>query len=34
MKICPETMDRIKKPMTDFEEMAPLGNLMWQTVHQ
>ncbi|PKN17754.1 MAG: hypothetical protein CVU71_15095 [Deltaproteobacteria bacterium HGW-Deltaproteobacteria-6] len=31
MKISPETMDRIKKPITDFEEMAPLGNLMWQT---
>ncbi len=31
MKISPETMDRIKKPITDFDEMAPLGNLMWQT---
>jgi multimeric flavodoxin WrbA len=31
MTISPETMDRIKKPMTSFEEMAPLGNLMWQT---
>jgi multimeric flavodoxin WrbA/putative sterol carrier protein len=30
-KISPETMDRIKKPITTFEEMAPLGNLMWQT---
>ncbi|PKN76407.1 MAG: hypothetical protein CVU52_04945 [Deltaproteobacteria bacterium HGW-Deltaproteobacteria-10] len=31
MMISPETMDRIKKPITNFEEMAPLGNLMWQT---
>jgi putative sterol carrier protein len=31
MKISPETMSRIKKPITNFEEMAPLGNLMWQT---
>lgn len=31
MKISPETMVRIKKPMTDFDRMAPLGNLAWQT---
>jgi len=31
MKISPETMARIKMPLTDFEKMAPLGNLMWQT---
>ncbi len=31
MKISQETMARIKKPITNFEEMAPLGNLMWQT---
>jgi len=31
MKISQETMDRIKKPITTFEEMAPMGNLMWQT---
>ena len=31
MKISPETLDRIKKPITNFEEMAPLGNLMWQS---
>jgi multimeric flavodoxin WrbA/putative sterol carrier protein len=31
MKISQETMVRIKKPITNFEEMAPLGNLMWQT---
>lgn len=31
MKISRETMVRIKKPITNFEEMAPLGNLMWQT---
>jgi len=31
MTISPETMARIQKPLTDFEKMAPLGNLMWQT---
>lgn len=31
MKISPETMTRIKMPITDFESMAPLGNLMWKT---
>lgn len=31
MKISPETLERIHKPITTFEEMAPLGNLMWQT---
>lgn len=31
MKISPETMNRIQKPITDFEKMAPIGNLMWQT---
>lgn len=31
MKISPETMAEIKKPMTNFEKMAPLGNLAWQT---
>lgn len=31
LKISPETLKRIHKPITTFEEMAPLGNLMWQT---
>ena len=31
MKISPETLERIHKPITCFEEMAPLGNMMWQT---
>jgi multimeric flavodoxin WrbA len=31
MKISGETMNRIRQPITDFEEMAPIGNLMWQT---
>lgn len=31
MKISPETMAEIKKPVTNFEKMAPLGNLLWQT---
>ena len=31
MKISQETMGKIKKPITDFEKMAPVGNLMWQT---
>lgn len=31
MKISPETLARIKKPMTDFDKMAPIGNLAWQT---
>ena len=31
MKISPETLQRIHKPITAFAEMAPLGNLMWQT---
>ena len=31
MKISPETMAGIEKPITDFDTMAPLGNLMWQT---
>jgi multimeric flavodoxin WrbA/putative sterol carrier protein len=30
-KISAETLARIKKPVTDFEKMAPLGNLAWQT---
>ena len=29
--ITPETLARIQKQLTDFESMAPLGNLMWQT---
>ncbi|MBI4764713.1 MAG: NAD(P)H-dependent oxidoreductase [Deltaproteobacteria bacterium] len=29
--ISPETLERIKKPITDFEKMAPLGNCAWQT---
>lgn len=31
MRISHETMARIKKPITNFEKMAPLGNLAWQT---
>lgn len=31
MAISPETMARIRKPITSFEKMAPLGNAMWQT---
>jgi len=31
MKISPATLARIKQPLTSFEKMAPLGNLMWQT---
>ncbi len=30
-KISPETLERIKNPVTDFEKMAPLGNCAWQT---
>jgi putative sterol carrier protein len=30
-KISPETLARIKNPITDFEKMAPLGNCAWQT---
>jgi len=30
-KISPETLERIKNPITDFEKMAPLGNCAWQT---
>jgi multimeric flavodoxin WrbA len=29
--ITPETLERIKKPLADFEKMAPLGNCAWQT---
>jgi alkyl sulfatase BDS1-like metallo-beta-lactamase superfamily hydrolase len=31
MKISQETMAGIKKPVTDFARLAPLGNLIWQT---
>ncbi|MBN1662046.1 MAG: NAD(P)H-dependent oxidoreductase [Deltaproteobacteria bacterium] len=31
MKISPRTLARIKKPMTSFNKMAPVGNLAWQT---
>ncbi|MBN1614620.1 MAG: NAD(P)H-dependent oxidoreductase [Deltaproteobacteria bacterium] len=31
LKISPETMDRIKKPLSDFEKTASVGNLMWRT---
>ncbi len=31
MKISPETMAQIEEPVTDFDGMAPLGNVMWQT---
>jgi hypothetical protein len=31
MSISPETMARIRKPLTSFEKMAPLGNAVWQT---
>ncbi len=30
-KISPETMERIKNPITDFKKMAPIGNCAWQT---
>jgi len=30
-KISPETMARITKPLTNFEKLAPLGNLVWRT---
>lgn len=29
--IPPETMARITQPITDFEKLAPLWNLMWET---
>ena len=29
--ISQETMARIKQPLTSFDKMAPIGNLMWQT---
>ena len=31
MTISPETMARIKQPFTDFETMAPIVNIFWQT---
>ena len=31
MAISPETMARIKHPFTDFETMAPIVNIFWQT---
>ncbi len=31
LKISPETLERIQRPMTTFEKFAPLGNLAWQT---
>ncbi len=31
MKISPETMARIKYPFRDFETMAPIVNIFWQT---
>jgi putative sterol carrier protein len=31
MKISPKTLARIKKPITKFDDMAPIGNLFWQT---
>jgi len=31
MAISPETMARIKYPFTDFETMAPVVNIFWQT---
>ena len=31
MAISPETMARIKYPFTDFETMAPISNIFWQT---
>ena len=31
MKISPETLERIKRPISDFEKMSGLGNLAWQT---
>jgi multimeric flavodoxin WrbA/putative sterol carrier protein len=32
LSISPETMARIKQRLADFESMAPLGNLYWQTL--
>jgi multimeric flavodoxin WrbA/putative sterol carrier protein len=31
MKISDETMKRINQPVSDFESMAPMANLYWQT---
>ena len=31
LNITDETMARITEPITDFERMAPMGNLAWQT---
>jgi multimeric flavodoxin WrbA/putative sterol carrier protein len=31
MMISPETLAQIKRPMTDVDTMAPIGNLLWQT---
>ena len=31
MKISPETLSCIQREVTRFEEMAPIGNLVWQT---
>lgn len=31
MKISPETMTRIKRPITDFEKVSPIANLTWET---
>jgi putative sterol carrier protein len=31
MKISDETMQRINQPISDFESMAPMANLYWQT---
>ena len=31
MQISPETLERIKRPISDFKKMSGLGNLAWQT---
>ena len=31
MQISPDTLERIKRPISDFEKMSGLGNLAWQT---
>jgi putative sterol carrier protein len=31
MKISDETMQKINQPIADFESMAPLANMYWQT---
>ena len=34
MQISPETLERIKRPITNFEKMSGLGNLAWQSIQR